>query len=148
MKLKKPLWIIWLGVMAITLTIRIIAGIFAPALVFIGIVVGVIGQTGIGLQFTESVVSLSSGYLWLALILVAIAALVLGMGLPATASYIVLSVMTGPALQELGLALITAHMIIFWLAQTSNVTPPHCASRFCRSRGGGFSSDENCCRGL
>ena len=95
-----------------------------------GIVVGVIGQTGIGLQFTESVVSLSSGYLWLGLILVAVAALVLGMGLPATASYIVLSVMTGPALQELGLALITAHMIIFWLAQTSNVTPPIALAAF------------------
>ena len=95
-----------------------------------GIVVGVIGQTGIGLQFTESVVSLSGGYLWLALLLVGIAALVLGMGLPATASYIVLSVMTGPALQELGLALITAHMIIFWLAQTSNVTPPIALAAF------------------
>ena len=95
-----------------------------------GIVVGTIGQTGIGLQFTESVVSLSSGHLWLALILVTIAALVLGMGLPATAAYIVLSIMTGPALQEMGLALITAHMIIFWLSQTSNVTPPIALAAF------------------
>ncbi len=95
-----------------------------------GIVVGTIGQTGVGLQFTESVVGLSSGQLWLALILVAIAALVLGMGLPATAAYIVLAVMTGPALQELGLALITAHMLIFWLAQTSNVTPPIALAAF------------------
>jgi TRAP-type uncharacterized transport system fused permease subunit len=95
-----------------------------------GIVVGTIGQTGIGLQFTESVVSLSSGQLWLALLLVAFAALVLGMGLPATAAYIVLAVMTGPALQELGLALITAHMIIFWLSQTSNVTPPIALAAF------------------
>ncbi len=95
-----------------------------------GIVVGTIGQTGIGLQFTESVVGLSGGRLWLALGLVAIAALVLGMGLPATAAYIVLSVMTGPALQELGLALITAHMIIFWLSQTSNVTPPIALAAF------------------
>lgn len=95
-----------------------------------GIVVGTIGQTGVGLQFTESVVSLSNGQLWLALALVAIAALVLGMGLPATAAYIVLSVMTGPALQELGLALITAHMIIFWLSQTSNVTPPIALAAF------------------
>ena len=95
-----------------------------------GIVVGTIGQTGVGLQFTESVVGLSSGQLWLALGLVAIAALVLGMGLPATAAYIVLAVMTGPALQELGLALITAHMIIFWLAQTSNVTPPIALAAF------------------
>jgi TRAP transporter 4TM/12TM fusion protein len=95
-----------------------------------GIVVGTIGQTGIGLQFTESVVALSGGRLWLALALVAVAALVLGMGLPATAAYIVLSVMTGPALQELGLALVTAHMIIFWLAQTSNVTPPIALAAF------------------
>ena len=95
-----------------------------------GIVVGTIGQTGIGLQFTESVVAWSGGRLWLALILVAAAALVLGMGLPATAAYIVLSVMTGPALQELGLALITAHMIVFWVAQTSNVTPPIALAAF------------------
>lgn len=95
-----------------------------------GIVVGTIGQTGIGLQFTESVVALSSGRLWLALAWVAVAALVLGMGLPATAAYIVLSVMTGPALQELGLTLLTAHMIVFWLAQTSNVTPPIALAAF------------------
>lgn len=95
-----------------------------------GIVVGSIGQTGIGLQFTESLVSLSQGQLWLALILVAMAALVLGMGLPATAAYIVLSVMTGAALKELGLSLITAHLIIFWLAQTSNVTPPVALAAF------------------
>ena len=95
-----------------------------------GLVVGTIGQTGIGLQFTESVVALSGGQLWLALVLVAVAALVLGMGLPATAAYIVLAVMTGPALQELGLALITAHMIIFWLAQSSNVTPPIALAAF------------------
>ena len=95
-----------------------------------GLVVGTIGQTGIGLQFTESLVSLSQGQLWLALILVAAAALILGMGLPATAAYIVLAVMTGSALQELGLALVTAHLIIFWLAQTSNVTPPIALAAF------------------
>ena len=95
-----------------------------------GVVVGTIGQTGVGLQFTESVVALADGRLWLALLLVAVAALVLGMGLPATAAYIVLSVMTGPALQELGLALIAAHMIIFWLSQTSNVTPPIALAAF------------------
>ena len=95
-----------------------------------GIVVGVIGQTGIGLQFTESVIALSGGQLWLGLGLVAVAALILGMGLPVTAAYIVLSVMTAPALQELGLTLITAHMIIFWLSQTSNITPPIALAAF------------------
>ncbi|MDX1578716.1 MAG: TRAP transporter fused permease subunit, partial [Gemmatimonadota bacterium] len=95
-----------------------------------GIAVGVIGQTGIGLQFTESVVELAAGQLWLALVLVAGIALVLGMGLPVTAAYIVIAVMAGPALQELGLSLLVAHMIIFWLSQTSNVTPPLALAAF------------------
>ena len=95
-----------------------------------GVVVGTIGQTGIGLQFTESVVGLSGGRLWMAMLLVAFAALVLGMGLPVTAAYIVLAVMTGPALQDLGLSLITAHMVVFWLSQTSNVTPPIALAAF------------------
>lgn len=95
-----------------------------------GIVVGVIGQTGLGLQFTEFVLSLADGRLWLAFILIAGAALVLGMGLPVTAAYIVLSVMAAPALQEMGMALVAAHMVIFWLSQTSNVTPPIALAAF------------------
>lgn len=95
-----------------------------------GIVVGVIGQTGLGLQFTESVVAAAGGHLWLALVLIAGASLVLGMGLPVTAAYIVISVMAAPALRGLGLPLITAHMIIFWFSQTSNVTPPIALAAF------------------
>jgi len=95
-----------------------------------GIVVGVIGQTGLGLMFTEFVLSLAAGQLWLAFILIALAALLLGMGLPVTAAYIVLSVMAAPALQEMGVALITAHMVIFWLSQSSNVTPPIALAAF------------------
>lgn len=95
-----------------------------------GIVVGVIGQTGLGLQFTEFVLSLADGRLWLAFVLIAVAALILGMGLPVTAAYIVLSVMAAPALQEMGMALVAAHMVIFWLSQTSNVTPPIALAAF------------------
>ncbi len=89
-----------------------------------GIVVGAVGLTGIGLKFSDLVVSLSGGHMLPALVLVALASLVLGMGLPVTAAYIVLVVLAGPALQDLGLALITAHMVVFWLSQDSNVTPP------------------------
>ncbi len=95
-----------------------------------GIVVGVIGQTGLGLQFTEFVISLSDGRLVLALLLVAGAALILGMGLPVTAAYIILAVMAAPALENMGVYLITAHMVIFWLSQTSNVTPPVALAAF------------------
>ena len=89
-----------------------------------GIVVGVVGLTGVGLKFSHLVVSASGGHLLLALILVALASLVLGMGLPVTASYIVLVVLAGPALQDLGVALIIAHLVVFWYSQDSNVTPP------------------------
>jgi TRAP transporter 4TM/12TM fusion protein len=95
-----------------------------------GVVVGVIGQTGAGLQFTESVVELAAGQLWLALVLITVAALVLGMGLPATAAYIVIAVVAAPALDDLGLTLLAAHMILFWLSQISNVTPPIALAAF------------------
>lgn len=95
-----------------------------------GIVVGVVGQTGIGLQFTQFLIAMSGGHLWSALALIAVAAVVLGMGLPVTAAYIVLSIMAVPALMEFGLGLLTAHMIVFWLSQTSNVTPPIALAAF------------------
>ncbi len=95
-----------------------------------GIVVGVVGQTGIGLQFTQFLIALSGGYLWSALALIALAAVILGMGLPVTAAYIVLSIMAVPALNDFGLGLLTAHMIVFWLSQTSNVTPPIALAAF------------------
>ncbi len=95
-----------------------------------GIVVGVIGQTGLGLQFTEFVISLSGGHVFWALILVAIAAFILGMGLPVTAAYIILAVMAAPALENMGVPLLAAHMVIFWLSQTSNITPPVALAAF------------------
>ena len=95
-----------------------------------GIVVGVVGQTGIGLQFTQFLMALSGGYLWSALLLIGLAAVILGMGLPVTAAYIVLSIMAVPSLMELGVGLLAAHMIVFWLSQTSNVTPPIALAAF------------------
>jgi len=89
-----------------------------------GIVVGVVGLTGVGLKFSGLVLSASGGITLVALVLVALASLVLGMGLPVTASYIVLVILAGPALADLGVPLIIAHLVVFWLSQDSNVTPP------------------------
>ncbi len=89
-----------------------------------GVVVGVVGLTGVGLKFSGLVLSASGGVTLVALVLVALASLVLGMGLPVTASYIVLVILAGPALADLGVPLIVAHLVVFWLSQDSNVTPP------------------------
>jgi len=89
-----------------------------------GVVVGIVNLTGMGLRFSSMVVSLSQGIPLLALALIALASLVLGMGLPVTASYIVLVILAGPALMDMGIPLVTAHMIVFWYSQDANVTPP------------------------
>ena len=89
-----------------------------------GIIVGCVSLTGLGLKFSSLVVSLSGGSPFLAIILIGLASLVLGTGLPVTASYIVLVIMAGPALMDLGLPIIVAHMIVFWYSQDANVTPP------------------------
>ena len=95
-----------------------------------GIVVGVIGQTGVGLQFAELLLGAAQGALLPALALSGLVALILGMGLPVTAAYIVVAVVAAPALIGLGIPLLTAHLILFWLSQTSNVTPPIALAAF------------------
>ncbi len=89
-----------------------------------GIIVGIVSLTGLGLQFSHLVLDLSMGIKALAILLIGAASLVLGMGLPVTASYIVLVILAGPALEDLGVPIIVAHMIVFWYSQDSNVTPP------------------------
>jgi len=105
----------------------IVVGSVAAA---VGLIVGAVALTGLGLKMSYLLVSLSDGNLFLLLILVALASLVLGMALPITASYLVLVVLAGPALQELGVALIAAHMIVYWLSQDSNITPPVCLGAY------------------
>jgi len=89
-----------------------------------GIIVGMVTLTGMGLKFSSLVLELSFGIKALAILLIGAASLVLGMGLPVTASYIVLATLAGPALLDMGVPLLVAHMIVFWYSQDANVTPP------------------------
>ncbi|RNL82888.1 TRAP transporter permease [Halostreptopolyspora alba] len=98
-----------------------------------GIIVGMVGLTGLGLALSSAMLSLAGGSLLATLVMVALASLILGLGLPVTAAYIVLIVLAGPALQDLGIALIVAHMIVYWLSQDSNVTPPVALAAFSAS---------------
>jgi TRAP transporter 4TM/12TM fusion protein len=102
----------------------------AAILICAGIVIGIVGITGVGVTFSGMVIELSGGHLFWAIVLVMLASLVLGMGLPVTASYIFLAVLAAPALQQLGISLLAAHMIIFWYSQDANVTPPVCLAAY------------------
>ncbi|MFZ5648156.1 MAG: TRAP transporter permease [Bacillota bacterium] len=96
----------------------------------IGIIIGVVYLTGLGLKFSDILLSLSGGYLFLAIVLIAISSYVLGMGITATTSYVILAVLAAPALQELGVPILAAHLIIFWASLIANVNPPVCLAAF------------------
>lgn len=96
----------------------------AAACAAAGIVVGVASLTGIGLRMSEVIVTLAGGRLFPALVLTAMGSIVLGMGLPTTAAYVVLAALGAPALVELGVPLLAAHLFIFYFGAISNVTPP------------------------
>lgn len=96
----------------------------------IGLLIGVVQLTGLGLKASEFIVDLSGGILPLAIILVGIASYILGMGLTVTSSYVILAVLAVPALTELGIAMLAAHLIVFWFSQDANVTPPVCLAAY------------------
>jgi TRAP transporter 4TM/12TM fusion protein len=96
----------------------------AAACATAGIIIGSITVTGLGLKFSSLIIDLSMGYLLLALPLTAIACLALGMGVPTTASYIIISSLAVPALINYGVVAIAAHMFIFYYATRADVTPP------------------------
>jgi TRAP transporter 4TM/12TM fusion protein len=95
-----------------------------------GIIVGSVSLTGVGLVMTEVVELLSGGNLMLMLVLVALISLILGMGLPTTANYIVVSTLMAPVVVELGaqsgllVPLIAVHLFVFYFGLMADVTPP------------------------
>ncbi|MEO6269729.1 MAG: TRAP transporter fused permease subunit, partial [Lautropia sp.] len=89
-----------------------------------GIVIGVVTITGLGIVFTQMVITLAQNHLLLALVLTAMAGIVLGMGMPTTPAYIVMVSLLVPALMKLGAVTPAAHMFAFYFAILSAITPP------------------------
>ncbi len=89
-----------------------------------GMIVGVVTLTGLGLRFAELIVTLSQGNLFLTLFFTMCASIILGMGLPTTAKYIVLATMAVPALIALEVNLMSAHLFILYFGVIADITPP------------------------
>jgi TRAP transporter 4TM/12TM fusion protein len=96
----------------------------------IGIIIGVLTFSGLILTFADIMIELAGGSLLLTILLIALASLILGMGVPVTAAYLITAVVAVPALTHLGVNQIAAHMIVYWLSQDSNITPPVCIAAF------------------
>jgi TRAP transporter 4TM/12TM fusion protein len=89
-----------------------------------GLVIGVIGITGVGLAFSSFVISLSGGVLPMALMLTMVGSIILGMGVPTTAQYIITSTLAAPALFQMGVPLMSAHLFCLYFGVLADVTPP------------------------
>lgn len=96
----------------------------AAACACAGIIIGVINLTGLGLKFTSLILLIAGNSLIPALIFTMFAGIVLGMGLPTTAAYIVQAALLIPALIKLGVPTIAAHLFVFYFAIISAITPP------------------------
>ncbi|WP_404383739.1 TRAP transporter permease [Caenispirillum salinarum] len=96
----------------------------------LGIIIGGIVLSGLGLKFSAVLVDFSGGMLLLAALLVMLISVIIGMGSSTTGSYIILSVVAAPALIKLGVPTIAAHLVVFYAACLSNITPPVCVSAF------------------
>lgn len=96
----------------------------------ISLILGMISLTGLAQEFTNIMLQVSNDSVLIAIALIAIASLIVGMGLPVTASYIVVAVLAVPTLSDMGVALVSAHMIVYWLSQDSNITPPVCVAAY------------------
>jgi len=105
----------------------------ALACATVGLVVGVVSISGIGLKLATGIVGLSQGVLLVTCVLTMIAAIVLGTALPTSASYIITSIMAAPALIQFGIPALAAHMFVFYFGILADLTPPTAISTYATS---------------
>lgn len=91
-----------------------------------GIIIGVVTQTGLGLKMGSMLVSVANGNLMLTLFFTMLTSLVLGIGVPTTANYVITSTIAAPALVMLNVPVLAAHMFVFYFGIIADVTPPVC----------------------
>lgn len=110
------------------------AGVISAQLVVIvgavGIVIGVLNLTGVGLRFASLLSTLAEDQLILSLILMAIACLLLGMGMPTVPAYLIIVLVMGPSLQKLGVPIVHTHMFVLYFGVLSAITPPVALAAF------------------
>ncbi|MCX5826242.1 MAG: TRAP transporter fused permease subunit [Deltaproteobacteria bacterium] len=95
-----------------------------------GVLIGVVIFSGLALKLTDILIALSGGKLLLALILVMVAVIILGMGMPTSAAYLIAAILLAPLLIKLGVMPLAAHMFIFYFAVISMITPPVALASF------------------
>lgn len=94
------------------------------AIAAIGVLVGSLDSTGLGLNLANVIATIRGDSLFSALLIAMVGALVLGMGMPTLPAYLIIILVMGPAIQALGISMLTAHMFVFYYGVASSLTPP------------------------
>ncbi|PGT84433.1 MULTISPECIES: TRAP transporter permease [Bacillaceae] len=102
----------------------------AAATAAAGIIVGIVTKTGLGLKLANGLIDLAGGYLIPTLMLTMLAAIVLGMGSPTTANYVITSTIAAPAIILLGVPDLSAHLFVFYFGIIADITPPVALAAF------------------
>ncbi|WP_418138428.1 TRAP transporter permease [Marinomonas sp. RS-M-Aa-14] len=121
----------------LTSTLPIVAAVAAA-----GVIIGVLNLTGMGLMLSGLIIELGDGNLWAVLLLTALASFVLGMGLPTSAAYLLLAVLVAPAMTQLGMEALSAHMFIFYFGLVSAITPPVALAAYAAATISGADANE------
>lgn len=114
----------------------------AAACAAAGIIAGTLGITGLGSKISGMIISASGGIPLFALLLTMLVAIILGMGLPTTAAYLILATVVAPALSQLGVDILTAHMFVFYYGCVSTITPPVALASYVAAGISGASIDK------
>ncbi len=96
----------------------------------IGFVVGMVNMSGLGIKFAAAILSVAGESLFLSLVVMALGCLILGMGVPVGAAYLIIVLVIGPALGKLGLSLMLTHLFVIYYAVLSAITPPVAIAAF------------------
>lgn len=89
-----------------------------------GMIIGIVTKTGVGLKLASALVTVAAGNFMLLLICTMLTSLILGMGVPTTANYVITSTIAAPALIQLGVPILAAHMFVFYFGIIADITPP------------------------
>ena len=89
-----------------------------------GIIIGVVTKTGVGLKMATALLDMAGGHLIPAMVFTMITSLILGMGVPTTANYVITSTIAAPALIQMGVPILAAHMFVFYFGIVADITPP------------------------
>jgi TRAP transporter 4TM/12TM fusion protein len=98
-----------------------------------GIIIGVVTKTGLGLKLASSLVALAHGKLLPTMFFTMITSILLGMGVPTTANYVITSTIAAPAIIQLGVPILAAHMFVFYFGIIADITPPVALAAFAGS---------------